>query len=49
MYNITIVPKDLSKIEERGIKLFLSLGNNGYGTLQVSFANRQPISFYGTY
>lgn len=49
MYNITIVPKDLQKMEERGIKLFLSLGNNGYGTLQVSFINRQPISFYGTY
>lgn len=49
MYNITIIPKDLSKMEERGIKLFLSLGDNGYGTLQVSFTNRQPISFYGTY
>lgn len=49
VYNITIVPKDLQKMEERGIKLFLSLGNNGYGTLQVSFINRQPISFYGTY
>lgn len=49
MYNITIMPKDLSKMEERGIKLFLSLGDNGYGTLQVSFTNRQPISFYGTY
>lgn len=49
VYQITIIPNDLSKIEQQGLKLFLSLGDSGYGTLQVSFSNRQPISFYGTY
>lgn len=49
VYEITIIPNDLSKIEQQGLKLFLSLGNTGYGTLQASFSNRQPISFYGTY
>ncbi len=49
MYDITIVPKDLTKLEQRGLKIFLSLGYNGYGTLQVSFNDRQPISFYGSF
>ena len=49
MYNITIVPKDLSRIEQHGLKLFFSLGSSGYGNLIVSSTNRQPISFYGTY
>ncbi|SHG25558.1 DUF4251 domain-containing protein [Dysgonomonas macrotermitis] len=46
---ITIVPKDLSKIQQSGLKLILSLGNSGYGTLSVISTNRQSISFYGTY
>lgn len=49
MYNITIEPKDLPKLEQRGLKISLSLGINGYGTLQVSSNDRQPISFYGTF
>ena len=49
MYDITIIPKDLTKLEQRGLKMFLSIGYNGYGTLQVSFSDRQPISFYGTF
>ncbi len=42
-YEITLKPKNNRDVRE----LFLTLSDNGYGTLQVMSANRQPISFTG--
>lgn len=47
VYEVTIVPQDLSKYELRGLTMFLSLSNSGYGSLRLSFTNRQMISYYG--
>lgn len=48
-YEIIIEPKDIgNNIMLRGLFLRLSVGDSGYGNLDVSSTNRQNISFYGT-
>lgn len=42
-WSILIIPKDHRDVQQ----MTLSLGEDGYGTLQVSSTQRQPISFYG--
>lgn len=48
LYEIKITPQDLRNTEDRGIVMYLTVGNNGYGTLSIQFTNRQSISYYGT-
>lgn len=48
MYEILIVPKDITKPDLKGIKLYLSAGVSGYGSLRIVLDNRQSISYYGT-
>lgn len=43
-YNITIKPRDSRK----KYILYLTVESSGYGSLQVTDPDRQPISFYGT-
>lgn len=42
-WEVTILPKEVSDVRQ----LFLTISENGYGTLQVSSNSRQPISFNG--
>jgi hypothetical protein len=46
-YEIRITPNDVRKLELQGATLYLTANNSGYGSLQITFNNRQPISFYG--
>lgn len=48
MFEILIVPKDISNSDLRGIKLNLSAGASGYGSLRILFSQRQSISYSGT-
>ncbi len=43
-WDIAIRPQDAQDVRQ----LSLSISSGGYGTLQVTSNNRQPISFYGT-
>lgn len=43
MWDVSIETKDVST----RYKLFLKIGDSGYGTLTVQETNRQSISFYG--
>jgi len=49
MYKMTIVPKGLPAFEHTKDvqQLYLSIGYNGYGTLQIQSVNQTPISYYG--
>ncbi len=42
-WEITIKPRDVREIQQ----MFLSVSENGYGSLQVTSNNRQPISYNG--
>ncbi|WP_109699215.1 DUF4251 domain-containing protein [Chitinophaga deserti] len=42
-WEITIKPRDVRDIQQ----MFLSVSENGYGSLQVTSNNRQPISYNG--
>lgn len=42
-WDITILPKDNRDVQQ----LFLTISEDGYGTLQVTSNNRQPITFNG--
>ncbi len=42
-WQITIVPKDVRQARQ----LFLTVSEQGYASLKVTFNNRQPISFNG--
>lgn len=48
LYEIKITPQNLSNLEDRGTVFYLTVDNNGYGTLTVQFTNRQSVSYYGT-
>jgi len=42
-WNVLIKPKDNREVQQMN----LSISASGYGSLQVTSTNRQPISFYG--
>lgn len=42
-WEITIKPRDVREVQQ----LFFSVSENGYGSLQVTSNNRQPISYNG--
>ena len=42
-WDITIKPTDIKDVRQ----MFLSIGENGYASLQVISNNRQTISYYG--
>ncbi len=44
LWEITIIPKDAGEVR----KVFMSVGNTGYTTLNVQLTSKQPISYYGT-
>lgn len=48
IYQISIKPKDITKIDLQDLILDLTISDSGYGTLNVQSANRQNISYYGS-
>lgn len=48
LYEIKITPQDLMNQEDKGMVLYLTVGDNGYGTLSIQFTNRQGVSYYGS-
>lgn len=48
-YDITIKPNDIESNMNRGIVFYLSLKDNGYGSLNVNLVNRQSVSYYGIF
>lgn len=48
-YDITIKPNDIESNMNRGIVFYLSLRDNGYGSLNINFVNRQSVSYYGVF
>ena len=49
MYKMTILPKGLSAFQNTKDvqQIYLTVGIDGYGTLQIQSLNQTPISFYG--
>lgn len=49
MYKMTIIPKGLNVFQNTKDvqQLWLSIGNDGYGSLQIQSMNQTPISYYG--
>ncbi len=49
MYKMTILPKGLPAFQNTKDvqQIYLSIGNTGYGTVQIQSLNQTPISFYG--
>ena len=43
-WEITIIPKN----QPSANKIYMSVSSSGYGTVQVTSNNRDPISYYGT-
>jgi len=48
-YDIIIKPNNVQSNMNRGIVFYLSLNDNGYGSLNVNFTNRQSVSYYGIF
>lgn len=48
-YQVTIQPRDINKSDIRGTILRFDMSDNGYGSLNVSSDNREPIGFSGTF
>lgn len=49
VYKMTIVPKELPSFQNTKDvqQIYLTVGVDGYGTLQIQSLNQTPISFYG--